>query len=387
MKLLINASHIKQGGGLQVTISFIHECTKYSKNEYHVFISKEVRNEINPLEFPKNFYFYFLNGNGFSILLRNIFKSEFLDLENKINPHVVFSIFGPVYWKPKAPHLIGFALGQYLYNDLPTSKKLKSFSLIKQIIHKYFLYGPDHYVLETEDAAQRFAKKFQVPVEKISVVSNTYNSFFERYLYNGEDNSLPEKEVNEIRLLTVASFYPHKNLEVIKKVIPFLKNSGYKIKFFLTLPPEPFNKCFKGYEDLVYNLGQLKPSECPGIYRQCDFMFLPSLIECFSANYPEAMIMQKPILTSNLSFAKSICQKAAIYFNPVDPKDIATQIIKLAENKGLQSHLISEGLKRVKYFDSAEDRAKKYLEICHSICRSEKSSNNVAFASLNNQAK
>ena len=62
------------------------------------------------------------------------------------------------------------------------------------------------------------------------------------------------------------------------------------------------------------------------------------------------MKMQKPILTSDLSFAKDICQDSALYFDPLNPKDIAEKIIRLSADKELQNQLIGNGLERLKQF-------------------------------------
>jgi hypothetical protein len=86
------------------------------------------------------------------------------------------------------------------------------------------------------------------------------------------------------------------------------------------------------------------------------------------------MKMKKPILTSSLSFAKSICGNAALYFDPYDAKDIAEKIIKLFTESNLATDLIDKGTKRLKEFDAPEIRAKKYLQICEDILT--KNSNN-----------
>lgn len=61
-------------------------------------------------------------------------------------------------------------------------------------------------------------------------------------------------------------------------------------------------------------------------------MFLPTLLECFSASYPEAGFMKVPIFTSDLSFAKTICGEGAFYFNPMDCKNIASVITSAYKN-------------------------------------------------------
>src|SRR5690606_31883324 len=103
--------------------------------------------------------------------------------------------------------------------------------------------------------------------------------------------------------------------------------------------------------------------ECPSLYRQSDFMFLPTLLECFTATYPEAMCMDTPILTSDLPFARSICGSAAEYFNPLSPKDIGDKIFNLSHDTVKVEELIKMGRKQLLLFDNSKQRADKYLKI------------------------
>ena len=115
--------------------------------------------------------------------------------------------------------------------------------------------------------------------------------------------------------------------------------------------------------DTIQFLGKVSINQCPDLYSQSDFLFLPTLLECFSASYCEAMVMQKPILTSDLPFAKSICNNAAFYFDPLDENDIANAIVHLSYDKKVQEDLIKNGLEQLKTFDTAKQRAEKYLNI------------------------
>ena len=96
-------------------------------------------------------------------------------------------------------------------------------------------------------------------------------------------------------------------------------------------------------------------------------MFLPTLLECFSASYVEAKKMEKPIITSDMGFAHTICENAAMYADPMDANDIADKIVKLVNSKKLQHKLIENGLNRLKTFGTAERRAKQYLDICETL--------------------
>ncbi|MFK2341775.1 glycosyltransferase [Bacteroides fragilis] len=77
----------------------------------------------------------------------------------------------------------------------------------------------------------------------------------------------------------------------------------------------------------IVNLGIIDVSKCPQLYNECDALFLPTLLECFSANYVEAMKMRKPIVTSNLPFATNVCKNAALYFDPMNAHDIVEKFL------------------------------------------------------------
>ena len=121
----------------------------------------------------------------------------------------------------------------------------------------------------------------------------------------------------------------------------------------------------------MYNVGYIKGEDLPQLYAECDMLFLPTLIECFSSNYPEAMIMQKCILTSDLDFAHAICKNSALYFNPCDIVDIADKIEQIINDKELENLLRINGLE-VFYSNmlTAQERTRAYLNICLELSNS-----------------
>ena len=98
-------------------------------------------------------------------------------------------------------------------------------------------------------------------------------------------------------------------------------------------------------------------------------MFLPTLLECFSASYAEAMVMEKPIITSDMGFAHCVCKDAAIYFNPVDAQDIANKLTKLIDDKNLQISLVQKGKAQLSQFGSSDDRATAILNLCKMLVK------------------
>ena len=77
--------------------------------------------------------------------------------------------------------------------------------------------------------------------------------------------------------------------------------------------------------------------------------------------------MEKPIITTDLGFARSICQDAALYFKPCDAGAAASQIERLMGDSELQERLCRKGKKRLAAFDTPAERARKILEICNGL--------------------
>ena len=369
MKLIINTTNLKFGGALQVAISFIYESIYFIDNEYHIFLSPTVAKEIDVSQFPENFLFYnFDNPSRFILFDKTIFKLN--EIEAKIKPDCVFSVFGPTYWKPKSKHIMGFANGLYLYPELPYMIRMPFFEKLKfnlkKLYHQQLLKNnADLYVVQTEDMKYRFSEFINKPEELISVVSGKYHSVFEKEVLDLK--LLPEKTKDEFRFVTISAYYPHKKLDIINDIVKLIKETELNIKFVLTIPHEVMREKFSESSSYIINLGVVKLEECPYIYSRCDALFLPTLIESFSASYPEAMKMGKPILTSDYSFATSVCKDAALYFDPYNINDINNQIYKICTDKVLYRNLVNKGLVIVETLPSTKNRAEKYIKLCKEV--------------------
>lgn len=371
MKLIINTASTFKGGGVQVANSFLKECIRYPENEYHVVLGDMMDKLVERELFPGNFRFYSIGYRPatrvFHVKSRDAF---FKNLEREVEPDVVFTTSGPAYWRPEAPHLAGYNLPHYIYRYSPFFKKISLMQRVKwdlkgQVLKYFFKHDCDAWVVQTDDVNKRLRKWFNT--EKIYTVSNTCSSDYQNP--KQVENKLPEKRAHEFRLLTLSSWYAHKNLEIIPLIVNLLPAElRDRISFIVTLPDETFQANFpEQVRENVINTGPVKPDEGPSLYQECDALFLPSLLECFSASYPEAMAMDKPILTTDMGFARSICKDAALYFKPADPNNAVQKIQTLIDDEKLRNSLILAGKKQLQTFDTPKERAEKYLSICEGL--------------------
>ena len=372
MRLFINAISIEKGGAEQVALSVIHECRAFPENEYHIALRDNISSQILEKEYPENFLFHHFSerpGEGVQQYRRVI--RQLNNLENRVKPDCVISTGGHGYWKPKnTPVMGGFNIPHYIYPESPYFKKL---SIRKQIywfvmkrIHMSFYRQLDSIFVQTDDVKLRL-KNLLSDNQSIHTVPNTINQYFLHGSVSSKSKLPPAGNV-EVRLLTLSSYYQHKNHEFIAKVASYLKEKGEtRFKFVVTLPDSIYQSLFYECKDMVVNVGKVAASECPALYRECDFMFLPTLLECFSASYAEAMAMNKPIITSDLGFAHAVCGDAAEYIDPTNPKQAGDCIVSLAADTHRQQQLIERGQKKMSGFGSARKRAEELLRLCNEI--------------------
>jgi glycosyltransferase involved in cell wall biosynthesis len=365
MRLIINVSNNLTGGGLQVALSFLEECKKIPTHSYFIFLRDGISNQVNESSFPGCFSF---------IRIPNLkvwqLASYLKPLEKQIKPDVVFTIFGPSYWKPVAKHIMGFARGYFINPDSEFIKRqsirFKIIFVMQSLAYAYFFKNhADWLIVETDDAKDRLSK--WIGKKEISVVLNTCGSHF--FDIQSFPNKLPARKDNEIRLITISAYYQHKNLESIPAVLELLNHDEIdNVYFVLTISNENYNMIIpKKWHRHVYNVGPVSAKECPSLYQECDMLYMPTLLEIFSASYPEAMNIGKPILTSDLSFAHSICGDAALYFDPFNAGNIADVIGKIISNNKIYQECVFRGKERFRQFPTALNRAKAYLKICKDI--------------------
>lgn len=363
MIFLINATNLKDGGGLQVAQSIIGQLHRFSEHRFIIVISTYIND--TDIAYGENavVYKYNIRHNVRTILFG---RDSFLD-GLVLNNHVdtVLTIFGPSLWIPKCKHLCGFARAQLILKDSPF---FKTASFKERIMFKIwdwaFRICSKNFYTENSYISELLQKHYKK--NKVYTVTNYYNQVFDMPEKWRKDKDLPSFE--GITCLSVSSYSTHKNFEIIDGIIRYLRqvHPSFKIRFVLT-----FDKAEMAFKEDVQNhylfVGKKDVSEIPVLYEQSDIMFMPTLLECFTATYPEAMRMRKPIVTTDLEFAHGLCGDAACYFSSIDPAAAAEAIYKVATDKEYASRLVQSGEKMLLTYDNYEQRAEKLVKILEEI--------------------
>ena len=186
---------------------------------------------------------------------------------------------------------------------------------------------------------------------------------------------------SKMKLLCPAKYYAHKNVERACEAVASLRGRDHDVVLFLMIERDDHPKAFAlisaiesgVFGDAVVNLGYSDFSDMGELYRCCDAVLMPSLLESFSAIFLEAMLHGKPIVTSEREFAREICGDAALYFEPKETMSIAAAIEKLLSDEHLYKTMVDAGRVQYSRYDmSWENISRMYLDVLTDVVSPEK---------------
>ena len=159
------------------------------------------------------------------------------------------------------------------------------------------------------------------------------------------------------RLVYPTVYYPHKNLEILLDLGELIVNRGLDYKIITTINPDTeASRNFldsiskRGLSDAITNLGQIPLNQMHSLYKKCDGLLMPTLLESFSIVYLESMYYDLPVFTSDMWFAHAVCDSAAKYFDPLNAEDILCAIEEVMPNEAAKKSLIEAGSRQLLSF-------------------------------------
>lgn len=350
-RVLVNTSTFMQGGGLQVATAFIeHAMQDPDAAGWEYMISRTVAQELVGfgIDITESRFHVFDKSPARHADERD----RVLEIEARMQPDLVFTLFGPAYVKFEARHLCGVADPWVTHSSWLAFKTLglsiEAFKKIATMAWKALWWKKvDYWWTEAPVAKEGLVSRLRCAPENIFIIPNTVGSQFER---SDVRASFPAGE--KVKILCLSTYYVHKNLEIIPDVVLELRRlrPDLEFEFTVTLPPEqPEVKNIMqraeraGVSNQINNLGRVPVSETPGLYAESHIAFLPSLLEVFSAVYPESLCTGVPLVTTDLRFARDVCKDAAAYFRPTDAHSAAEQIVRLAEDESYWCQISDRG--------------------------------------------
>jgi glycosyltransferase involved in cell wall biosynthesis len=383
IKILVNNTNLCVGGGVQKALQFFISCCQWGQgNKWHFVFSAEVASSINSSELPDWITYSVSEHTPAHIVAGRSSRRQLSEEENSFDPDVVFSVFGPNYVRFRRPHLMGFAIPWITNPDSLSWTTISSpmrrvLFYLRLRYYSYWVRFADEWLFETQASSDGFLTNLNLN-GSVHVIPNSCSEFYYQAIGNdiAKHPLIPVLEQGDIVLLTFTSYKPHKNIEIIPEIAQFLRATVPKkrYRFVMSLPENAAawgsliaDARRRGVEDCLLTVGHVPVAEGPSLYAGCDALFLPSIMEVFSATYPEAMAMGKPIITSDLPFAHDVCRDAACYFDPTSATAAARAIVSVMDNQQYRDELVSAGKLRLPDFGTSKDRFQAVVDILENM--------------------
>lgn len=354
MNILVNFYNSKIGGGKNILDNFTNEILSSNSLNHNWIILVPSKNYY--LENRKNVKFITIesiaNNNIFFPLLYlyslpKIIKSYKIDLV--VN-------FGDVIIPTRIKQIYFFDWAYAVYDEPYIWERM---SLKDKIVRKTKIFIIDRYIknvqliiCQTSNMARRLHKKYGV--EQIKVIPTPFGMTLSEKVNKNFSFSKGKKY-----FLYPASYATHKNFSIIYKLAELIKSKNLPFVIILTIDEKTASDflCKVNLNQLtsIVNVGKLNGEEISQIYKSCDVLLFPSLLESYGLPYIESMVFEKPILTSDLDFAHAICGNAAFYFNPFDPESILEVMQNFQADPEVLINKIQNGKKIVQNLPNWKD--------------------------------
>lgn len=234
----------------------------------------------------------------------------------------------------------------------------------KWLTAKYYNYYFPRYAKKatriatvSEYSKQDIASNYKIDASKIDVVYNGINSFFKPV--DEFTKSITKKKFANgcDYFVYVGSLHPRKNIPtLIKAFSEFKKEKNTKVKLLLAGPNywgmQDTYKLIKesGIEGEVIFTNRLNNDDLAAVLGSAIAMTFVPYYEGFGIPLVEAMQVEVPIITSNVTSLPEIAGDAALLIDPLNANQLKEAMIKVWQDENLRTNLIQKGRIRKQQF-------------------------------------
>jgi len=256
-------------------------------------------------------------------------------LERRFGADVVLTPMGAGPLRSGVPRVIGWHDSSLAYPESElwtlTNRRFRAFEWARQRYVARSARGARVICVQTETMARRLGRVWGIDRSRFRIVPNGPSAFLE-----GEAPAPVAPPPGPLGILVIGEPKPSKNLEVVPYVARALSRMDLPPwEIVMTIPEArgdwlgPFEQAMADVPEAagrIRRIGIVPHEELGGLYRKSAAVLLPSFLESFSATYVEAMHFGVPLVTSDMDFARDICQDAARYADPFDPEALAGEL-------------------------------------------------------------
>jgi glycosyltransferase involved in cell wall biosynthesis len=161
-------------------------------------------------------------------------------------------------------------------------------------------------------------------------------------------------------ILCVGIYKPRKNHAGLLRAFQRYLASGIQAQLVIAGPMAEGEAVLRrlaaelGVAERVVFTGFVKDADLCALYSAARVCVVPSLYEGFGFTVLEAMACGAPVACSRATSLPEVAGKAALYFDPHDPEEMAGQLVHVFSDDALRDSLIEQGRQNLQRFNWAE---------------------------------
>jgi glycosyltransferase involved in cell wall biosynthesis len=200
----------------------------------------------------------------------------------------------------------------------------------------------------SEFSKEEIVSAFGVPRNKVSVVVEGG----EHILRIPADTTAIQRFGLSSRpyVLAVSSMAAHKNFQLVLDAISRLGNPPFDVAIAGGANSRVFGVAGMVDCERVKWLGYVSDAELRALYESAMCFVFPSLYEGFGIPPLEAMNCGCPVLASQAASIPEVCGDAALYFDPHNADELASLLLRMANDSALRAELAMKGHARAAQF-------------------------------------
>lgn len=372
MKVVINFSTLKSGGGQNVALNFLMSVNKSSfYNVSFLYIAAHDSLVHRYLEENVGFEFILVSSNP----IKRIF-SELTWLRGRLRefePDIIYSYFGYGFYGRDFCQVTGSADSNLYFPEIDFWKNEGRVKKIKRwLVDKYRLFGLRNcqgVVYENRLMEQRakelFGLKNTVYIGP-SIVSPKGQKSFE----------VAEHDRDKVKLLFLCGWQRNKQVMLIPLIAATAKNNHLPFLIFLTAPVDDSSEHREfasllrelDVENYIRLVGPVHKEALPSLFNNIDYVMLLSKLESFSNNIIEAWYYQRNLVIADEPWARSLCGNAALYVNRESAEDIVKSVAALEIDGLRKSQFITAGIDMLSKYPTVDERITQELAFLRRVC-------------------
>lgn len=350
--------------------SLVDELVKLDKeNEYVLFVGKDFKEQIQSPRFEVikvNIPHYSLQEQLF---LPKIIAKEKVDLMHFLHFNV------PVFYRGKYVVTI-HDLIKHSSRGMTTTTRSSWLYWLKYLGYKLVfsqaVKKAKKIITPSQFVKNEVIMEYKVNPEKVVVA---YEGVDDRGLRRKEEGEevLTKYNIKKPYLLYVGSVYPHKNIERLIKAIKIIINNYHlSVTLVIVCARNVFSERLHNKvvqmeaQNFVKMTGFVPDDDLSILYKEAGAFVFPTISEGFGLPGLEAMSAGCPVICSDIPVLKEIYGEAALYFDPLNPEEMAKKIVEVIDQKDKRNQMVERGRRQAEKY-SWSKMAREILNVYTSV--------------------